>query len=71
MLQAVAGVLGRQPDNLSIDDNFFDLGGHSLSATRLVTRLQKVLQVCGAALTLSKRTVAWCEHASLLACELC
>lgn len=54
MLQAVADVLGRQPDNLSIDDNFFDLGGHSLSATRLVTRLQKILQVCSAATPIEK-----------------
>ncbi|AWW43513.1 non-ribosomal peptide synthetase [Streptomyces cadmiisoli] len=29
--------------NVGIDDNFFDLGGHSLSATRLVSRIRSVL----------------------------
>lgn len=46
VLEAVADVLGRSPESISIYDNFFDLGGHSLSATRLVTRLHKTLQVC-------------------------
>jgi nonribosomal peptide synthetase DhbF len=30
---------------VSCDDDFFDLGGHSLLAGRLVTKIQKVLQV--------------------------
>lgn len=47
VVQAVAAVLGRASESLSIFDNFFDMGGHSLSATRLVTRLNKALQVCG------------------------
>lgn len=32
-------------DQISIDDNFFALGGDSLMATRLVTRVREVLQV--------------------------
>lgn len=30
---------------ISTDDNFFNLGGHSLLATRIVSQLQKVLQI--------------------------
>ncbi|BAZ11501.1 amino acid adenylation domain protein [Calothrix sp. NIES-4071] len=30
---------------VSIDDNFFDLGGHSLIATQLISRIRKVFQV--------------------------
>jgi amino acid adenylation domain-containing protein/non-ribosomal peptide synthase protein (TIGR01720 family) len=32
-------------DNVSIDDNFFDLGGHSLMATRLIGNIRKSLLV--------------------------
>ncbi|HEX7736846.1 MAG TPA: amino acid adenylation domain-containing protein [Ktedonobacteraceae bacterium] len=32
-------------ERIGIYDNFFDLGGHSLTATRLVARLSKVFQV--------------------------
>lgn len=45
VIAAVAAVLGRSPESISIHSNFFDLGGHSLSATRLVTRLNKAMQV--------------------------
>ncbi|MEP9392469.1 amino acid adenylation domain-containing protein [Gordonia sp. VNK1] len=37
VIAAATAVLGR---DAGIEDNFFDLGGHSLSATRLLTRLR-------------------------------
>ncbi|MFJ9577474.1 amino acid adenylation domain-containing protein [Streptomyces sp. NPDC101191] len=36
-----AEILGR--DGVTIDDNFFDLGGHSLLVTRLISRVRSVL----------------------------
>jgi amino acid adenylation domain-containing protein len=36
-----AEVLRRQIDTISIDDNFFDLGGHSLMATQVVSRIRE------------------------------
>jgi amino acid adenylation domain-containing protein len=43
MAQIWADVLGA--DRVGIEDNFFDLGGHSLAAIRLVSRLSEALQV--------------------------
>jgi amino acid adenylation domain-containing protein len=36
-----AEVLRRQPDQISVDDNFFDLGGHSLLATQVISRIRE------------------------------
>jgi amino acid adenylation domain-containing protein len=45
-LQAIWGeVLGRDATSISVKDNFFDLGGHSLKATRLIARIYKALDV--------------------------
>ena len=41
LAQAWAGVLGH--DQIGIDDNFFDLGGHSLQAIQLVSKLGAAL----------------------------
>jgi acyl carrier protein len=44
--QIIAGIwaeiLGRKP--IGIHDNFFDLGGHSLKATQVVSRLRKAFR---------------------------
>jgi acyl carrier protein len=40
LVEAVAGVLGLEPERIGIYDNFFDLGGHSLLATQLVAQLR-------------------------------
>jgi thioesterase domain-containing protein/acyl carrier protein len=34
-------ILAREENHISIDDNFFQLGGHSLKATTLVSRIKK------------------------------
>jgi amino acid adenylation domain-containing protein/non-ribosomal peptide synthase protein (TIGR01720 family) len=40
-----ADVLGIEKDKISIDANFFDLGGHSLKATMMVSKIHKLLNV--------------------------
>src|SRR5579863_3643096 len=40
-----AEVLRREPNQISVDDNFFDLGGHSLLATQVISRLRKALNI--------------------------
>jgi amino acid adenylation domain-containing protein len=40
-----AEILGLEKSKIGIDDNFFQLGGHSLKATILITRTQKVLNI--------------------------
>jgi amino acid adenylation domain-containing protein len=40
-----AEVLGIEKDKISIDANFFDLGGHSLKATMMVSKIRKLLNV--------------------------
>ena len=44
ILEIWAEVLGGEVDRISIQRDFFDLGGHSLKATQLVARLQRDLQ---------------------------
>ncbi len=38
-------VLGSEKDKISLDSNFFDLGGHSLKATTLMSRIHKEFNV--------------------------
>ncbi|KAI8911192.1 hypothetical protein DFJ77DRAFT_549925 [Powellomyces hirtus] len=38
-------VLNQAPASIPIDDNFFDLGGHSILATRLVFSIRKTMKV--------------------------
>ncbi|MCP4151950.1 MAG: amino acid adenylation domain-containing protein, partial [bacterium] len=39
------GILDRQKENISIDDNFFDIGGHSLKATVMMSKIHKEFNV--------------------------
>ncbi|MEU1879725.1 amino acid adenylation domain-containing protein [Streptosporangium sp. NPDC020072] len=43
MVELFAAILGAEPPG--IDDSFFDLGGHSLSAVRLLARIRKTVGV--------------------------
>ncbi|MBW4617801.1 MAG: amino acid adenylation domain-containing protein [Cyanosarcina radialis HA8281-LM2] len=45
--QKIAGIWSEvlSLDRVGIDDNFFDLGGHSLSATQIVSRLRQAFQI--------------------------
>ena len=45
--QALASMWAEALDleQVSVHDNFFDLGGHSLSATRVLSRVQRRFQV--------------------------
>jgi len=47
MEQVIAGVWGQMfgADQVSIDDNFFDIGGHSLLLVRMHARLREVLNL--------------------------
>jgi amino acid adenylation domain-containing protein len=45
LLELWAEVLNLDEANIGVTSNFFDLGGHSLKATALVTRIQRELQV--------------------------
>ncbi|MCP5102136.1 MAG: amino acid adenylation domain-containing protein, partial [bacterium] len=40
-----AGVLGLEENTISADDNFFEKGGHSLKAGRLISRIHKTFDV--------------------------
>ncbi|NIM15665.1 MAG: amino acid adenylation domain-containing protein [Candidatus Aminicenantes bacterium] len=45
LVEIWSGVLGIEIDKISIDANFFEMGGHSLKATRFISRVYKLLQV--------------------------
>ncbi len=45
LVETWAGVLGLDPGQTGIDDDFFKVGGHSLKATRLIARIHKHLGV--------------------------
>jgi tyrocidine synthetase-3 len=45
LVEIWSGVLGIEKEKIGIDDNFFHLGGHSLKATILVSRIHKELKV--------------------------
>jgi acyl carrier protein len=45
LVQIWAEVLNLEPGVISIDANFFDIGGHSLRATMLISRLQNELDL--------------------------
>jgi amino acid adenylation domain-containing protein len=45
--ETVAGIWAEvlHRDRVSIDDNFFDLGGHSLMATQVISRIRRALKI--------------------------
>jgi amino acid adenylation domain-containing protein len=45
LVQIWSGVLGVEKENIGIDTNFFDIGGHSLNATVLMSRIHKAFDV--------------------------
>jgi amino acid adenylation domain-containing protein len=45
LVEIWVGVLGAAPDSIGIDDNFFQLGGHSLKTTILVAKIHKEMNV--------------------------
>lgn len=45
VLDAICAVFGRT--DISIDENFFDLGGHSIHAARLLTKLRRITPSLG------------------------
>ncbi|MGD2084878.1 MAG: amino acid adenylation domain-containing protein [Candidatus Aminicenantes bacterium] len=45
LVELWSGVLGIQPEKIGVDYNFFQLGGHSLKAARLLARIHKKMDV--------------------------
>ncbi|MCP5052504.1 MAG: amino acid adenylation domain-containing protein, partial [bacterium] len=45
LVEIWADVLGIEKEQIGIDDNFFQLGGHSLKATRLLLKLNKAFNI--------------------------
>jgi tyrocidine synthetase-3 len=45
LVEIWSGVLGIEKEKIGISDNFFHLGGHSLKATLLISRIHKELKV--------------------------
>ncbi|MDQ1350344.1 MAG: hypothetical protein QG657_645 [Acidobacteriota bacterium] len=45
LLEIWSGILGIQKDQLGVDTNFFDIGGHSLKATIMAARVHKTFNV--------------------------
>ncbi|MCP5048415.1 MAG: amino acid adenylation domain-containing protein, partial [bacterium] len=45
LVEIWSAILGIATDKISINDNFFHLGGHSLTAVRLISGIQKALNV--------------------------
>ncbi|MCP4153753.1 MAG: non-ribosomal peptide synthetase, partial [bacterium] len=45
LVEIWSGILTLEKEGIGIDDNFFQLGGHSLKATRLISKIHKELKV--------------------------
>ena len=45
LVETWAQLLGKEKDKLGIDDNFFEIGGHSLKVTILIARMHKTFNV--------------------------
>ncbi|HLP57236.1 MAG TPA: condensation domain-containing protein, partial [Candidatus Deferrimicrobium sp.] len=45
LVETWSDLLGKQKDKLGIDDNFFEIGGHSLKVTILIARMHKAFNV--------------------------
>ncbi|MGZ4135145.1 MAG: phosphopantetheine-binding protein, partial [Tumebacillaceae bacterium] len=70
MIELWADVLKQEPEAISMDDNFFLIGGHSMLATQLIARIREAFAVDLPLLTIFEAPTANGLLASILTCKL-